>query len=119
MTESRHFSRINFDSNIQIRFNNQTYEAHLLDISLRGALVELPSEDSIPLHESVLIDLQLGGSEITLEIEGELVHQHQNQFGFKFQFIDLESMTHLRRLIELNLGDSTEVDKELEFLSTH
>jgi hypothetical protein len=36
--------------------------------------------------------------------------------GFQVQYIDLDSATHLRRLVELNLGDPALLEREFENL---
>ena len=43
----------------------------------------------------------------------KLAHQEENHYGFVFQSEDLDTFAHLRRLLELNLGDSEIVDHEL------
>jgi hypothetical protein len=46
----------------------------------------------------------------------KLTHEDPGQLGFVCQYIDLDSISHLRRLIELNLGDQEELDRELAAL---
>lgn len=43
----------------------------------------------------------------------ELTHEAKGQLGFVCTNIDLDSIKHLRRLIELNLGDQEELEREL------
>jgi hypothetical protein len=49
-------------------------------------------------------------------MEVELVHDDHNQLGFHCSHIDVDSISHLRRLIELNLGDEAELERELAAL---
>ena len=39
----------------------------------------------------------------------------KNRFGFRFIGEDTETMTHLRRLLDLNIGSSETIDKEISF----
>ncbi len=115
MDEKRYFSRINFKAQSQIEFNDKVYEGELLDISLRGAL--LCFKDQIPLkkcdHCTLLIHLH--SSDIKLIFDAELAHIHQNNLGFKFISEDMGTMTHLRSLLSLNIGDYDKITDELEF----
>ncbi|MNL44802.1 Cyclic diguanosine monophosphate-binding protein [compost metagenome] len=43
----------------------------------------------------------------------QLTHQDNGQLGFECRHISLESIERLRRLIELNLGDQAELEREL------
>lgn len=47
---------------------------------------------------------------------GELAHVEGERSGVLCRSIDLESITHLRRLIEMNLGDAALVERELAAL---
>ncbi|MGK5093835.1 PilZ domain-containing protein [Deltaproteobacteria bacterium TL4] len=118
MAEHRKYSRVTFDAIIKLHHKEHLLKAHLLDISLKGALVKVDDGIKIPLHERVLMFMELGGSALVLQIECELVHQQAQQLGLKFIYIDVESITHLRRLMELNVGDSGQIDRELEFFSS-
>lgn len=42
-----------------------------------------------------------------------LAHQKDGLLGLQCREIDLDSITHLRRLIELNLGSSELLEREL------
>ena len=55
-------------------------------------------------------------SEICIQMQMRVVHERDNQLGLACQHIDVESISHLRRLLELNLGDASLLDRELERL---
>jgi hypothetical protein len=44
------------------------------------------------------------------------MHDDNHQLGFVCQHIGLESISHLKRLVELNLADQEELDRELAAL---
>ena len=46
----------------------------------------------------------------------QLAHCHGRLAGLVCTSIDLDSITHLRRLVELNLGDPDLLDRELSAL---
>ncbi|MBN2707035.1 MAG: PilZ domain-containing protein [Deltaproteobacteria bacterium] len=116
MEENRNFSRIRFQAHTKIEINTHSYGGELLDISLKGALISASDRLPIKLEEDVRIRVFLPSSSIALSFNARLVHLEQNRYGFKFTGYDAESMTHLRRLLEFNLGDQDQVVRELYFL---
>ena len=45
-----------------------------------------------------------------------VMHVHADRIGLHCEHIDIDSVTHLRRLIELNLGDPELLERELSGL---
>jgi len=114
--QSRHFSRIPFHADVQLHFHlvKEAQTAHLLDISLKGALVEAV-QPIVNVFKGKICRMVLflgkGGEHITME--GKVVHQEGSLMGIECQHIDLDSMTNLRRLVELNTGDAELLEREL------
>ena len=50
-------------------------------------------------------------------MEANLVHVQDEHIGFQYQNMDLDTATHLHRLIELNLGDEKLMERELAELA--
>ncbi len=115
MDERRNFQRVPFATEAEINCNEKKYHGELLDISLQGALINY--QGTIPLEEGSLciLSIHLLDSEITMQFDVNLVHREGNKFGFKFIGEDTETMAHLRRLLELNIGSSEVIDKEISF----
>jgi len=117
ITEARHFSRIQFSIPITILTpdNTQVWKSNLIDISLHGVLISRPSNWNGAVGEIFQIDLFLGKDfNITMEVKS--VHIEQESLGFSCEHIDLDSITHLRRLVELNLGDEEILEREFNEL---
>ena len=115
MGEKRYFSRISFKAHSQIELNDTVYEGELLDLSLRGALLNFKEHIPVKMNNSCTLIIYLHSSEIKLIFEAELVRIHDNNFGFKFISEDVGTMTHLRNLVSLNVGDYDKITDELEF----
>lgn len=115
--ERRHFKRILFDADAELQCGDQACDVHLLDVSLKGALVEL--RDKTQLHpdagQDVSLDIKLDDS-VHIMMQGPVTHVEGDHIGVECSAIDIESITHLRRLVELNLGDSQVLDRELAAL---
>lgn len=118
MDEKRYFSRISFKAHSQIEFNNKVFEGELLDLSLRGALLSFKDQIPLKTSERCTLIIHLHSSDIKLIFEAELTHIQKNNLGFKFLEEDVGTMTHLRNLLSLNVGDYDKITDELEFWLT-
>jgi hypothetical protein len=91
----------------------------VIDISLKGVLLQLPAGAAVQAGMPCLVKLPLGGDpegETAIAMAGELAHVEGSHAGVLCRSIDLESITHLRRLIEVNLGDPAASERELKAL---
>lgn len=115
MDERRHFSRILFAASASIHQGETQWQTTILDLSLNGALVEAPSGFS-HTGEAIALHFTLQGSDIELQMETEWVYQRNHQLGLKCNLIDIDSISHLKRIVELNLGDTSILNRELALL---
>ncbi len=113
----RQFTRVLFSIPAKVKIDNITYPVSILDISLNGALVTtMESQQPLKGKLGVLhFFLSDNVSEVTMDFT--VVHIEDNETGLQCNAIDIDSISHLRRLIELNLGDSNQLNKELSQLS--
>ena len=113
--ERRRFHRINFDAATAITQGANRWAAELHDISLKGILVIRPADwDGDPAR---LFDARISlGAGIEVQMEVELTRAEGDQLGFICRHIDLDSISHLRRLVELNLGDEELLERDLTAL---
>lgn len=112
----RHFSRIPFQADVQLHFHlaKEVQTAHLLDISLKGALVETTQPIANAYKGKICsMNLLLGKDGEHITMEGKVIHQEGQLIGIECQHIDLDSMINLRRLVELNMGDEKLLEREL------
>ena len=115
-SEQRHFSRIPFDAQVAVGSGAAPTPAHLLDISLKGALVELPNGHGLAVGDRSRLEIALG-AEQRIDMAVSVAHVEPGQVGFRCEHIDLESITHLARLVELNTGDPDLLQRELGALA--
>lgn len=115
--ERRHFSRIFFDAPCEIRQGDMIWQSQVYDISLHGVLLQRPDGLKGAQDEDFDISIRLdeGGAAINMSVI--LKHENEDCLGFECRSLDLDSATHLRRLIELNLGDEALLHRELALLS--
>ena len=116
-SERRVFSRIPFTGKVNMLNDAGQWTAELLDISMKGLLVSRPKDWNQPSSAEFQLKLSLDDrNQYTIAMDATLVHANQECLGFCCDHIDLESMTHLRRLLELNIGDEDRINRELSAL---
>ncbi|TCK18936.1 type III secretion system (T3SS) inner membrane Yop/YscD-like protein [Thiogranum longum] len=114
--DQRKFSRIPFDVCISLHREDKSWESTLADISLHGALIHTPEDFNAAEDIQYQLNIHLeGGPDIIMDVH--VAHQESGTIGLRCDDIDLDSITHLRRLIELNLGDMALLERELSALA--
>lgn len=68
----------------------------------------LEGQKALPFDVDIRLD-----PKAHIKMQVKLTHDDHGQLGFVCREIDLDSISHLRRLIELNLGDQAELEREL------
>lgn len=116
--ERRHFVRVGFDAPALLVTGMGSFTVHVLDLSLRGALVRVPDHAllSHKMQGQLTLPLAMAGQEITMKVE--LAYAEGTKLGLLCRSMDLDSMTHLRRLIELQLGDPALLERDLSELTS-
>ena len=119
--EKRHFSRIPFHEAVRIitHGDNSWWTCSLLDISLHGALTSMPEHWRPRIGDDFKLELQLGGDqdeELLLQMNVTVSHIEKDHVGFEIEDMDLNTADHLRRLVELNLGDEEMLQRNIEEL---
>ena len=118
-TNRRQFSRVSFDAPAQLTAMKSTHLAKVLDLSFKGALVSLPEPTRWPVGTPCQLTLRLAQLDVSIGMLAEVAHCEDTLLGLQCRSIDLDSITHLRKLIELNLGDPASLERELQALATH
>jgi hypothetical protein len=116
MDKRRRFSRIGFEEKSIVEHNGQYFEVNLVDISLKGALVRFGNAISCSRGDRWNLSFHLGGSDIPMRFSVEVVHVQNNIVGVKFIETNLDTMIHLRSLMEARTLDPDKVQNELAFL---
>jgi hypothetical protein len=114
--EKRRFSRIKVSEKSIITRNNQSVEADLLDISLKGAMIRTEKPLDCGQGNRWSLIHRLSGSDIVMQFTAEVVHVRGDVVGVKFVETDLDTMIHLRNLLEARTMDPEQVRNELDFL---
>lgn len=115
--EHRHHQRILFETPVRMIIKGEKIRSTALDLSLKGVLIKRPDQWPANVGDSGLIQIELNNGETIIEMEVTVAHCEDTQVGFHCDHIDIDSITHLRRLVELNLGDEKLLERELAHLN--
>ncbi|MEX1199198.1 MAG: PilZ domain-containing protein [Methylophaga sp.] len=122
MSESEHsqrrFQRIPFSAQAHVHADKGELHlnCHVVDVSLNGLLIEKPAGWLGVNGDQYQVDLLLNDAELVIKMQAEVAHIDNGSVGFHCELIDIDSITHLKRLVELNLGDEALLHRELAAL---
>lgn len=115
--ERRRHHRFPIIAQVRIYSGSAMWTSHLVDVSLRGALVARPEQWSGQADSLFRLDLKLENVPI-IGMGVKLMRCGERELAFACHRIDLDSFTQLKRLIELNLGNTDALNRELSALGT-
>jgi len=111
----RRFLRSVFHAPARLNLGGYRCEVQLLDVSLKGALVDMGAARPCPVGARGRLHLQLSPATfIAMDISVSRVQG--SQLGLQCIHIDLDSVTHLRQLIERNAQDPSLLGRDLAAL---
>jgi hypothetical protein len=117
MENRRQFTRILFSIKAEVEIEKNMYHVSIHDISLNGALITVIESDQSLKGKQGTLHFLLSDDESEVNMNITVVHEEANETGLQCNAIDIDSVTHLRRLVELNLGNNEQLNKELSQLS--
>jgi hypothetical protein len=113
--EKRHFHRVGHDAPANLSLAGQTWPCTVEDLSLKGGMVKLAEAWPVDPGQSYTLRIRLTHS-IHIDMAVTLAHQEGAHVGFRCVGIDGDSIIQLRRLVELNLGDSDLLERDMHEL---
>jgi hypothetical protein len=116
MIERRRFFRVVYSTPAQLQQGEQVWSTTLLDLSLQGALLNRPANWTEQNNGLFTLSFTLADSDIEIRMEVESTHLDEQKLGVYCHHIDIDSASHLRRLIELNAGDTELLLREFAHL---
>ena len=111
--ERRHFVRVGFDAPALLTTATAAFSVHVLDLSLKGALIMVPAQAALVQGTLCQLTIPLADTGNHIAMSTEVAHVQGLHTGLLCKGIDLDSVTHLRRLIELQLGDPALLERDL------
>ena len=115
-TDQRRFKRIPFDAKVEMLCAGDHWHSNIIDLSLRGALIKRPDTWEGKAGDACLLKISLGDDEAQIKMQTSVVHIEAHRIGLHCMDIDIDSITYLRRFVELNLGNQELLSRELSAL---
>ncbi|CZF77104.1 Cyclic diguanosine monophosphate-binding protein [Grimontia celer] len=117
MAERRKFSRVVYRTPATIRQNDKSWETKVLDLSLKGALLATPAGWESGNADDYDLSFRLHDSDIELDMDLKLIQESDEYLRFQIDHIDIDSASHLKRLVELNVGNDDLLHREIAQLT--
>ena len=110
--DNRHFHRILYTADAILNCEEKTWHCEIIDLSLKGCLLrfELPWKEDPGKLCTLILRLS---EQVQIKMELTATHVVGDKVGFKCEHIDIDSISELRRLVELNLGSSALLERDL------
>ncbi|GLS25885.1 PilZ domain-containing protein [Marinibactrum halimedae] len=130
--ERRRFNRVTFHCPVELTTTDSHdeqmdsppyWQGQLIDISLKGVLVNVKAWQhqhlpTTPTSESLQVGIELGG-DARIHMFGHVVRIDGDMLAITCDKIDMDSISHLRRLLELNSSNEQAHQRELHELIEH
>jgi len=111
MTEKREFPRVHHAGYCILSREGateiETWQSNILDITAHGASIECPDNWPGMENDNVRMTFILEGVDIELKLGGIIVHQQPGILGIQFLTVNLDNLTHLQRIVELDIAEQT------------
>ncbi len=118
--ERRQYHRVSFATTAKLSSDNQFFSCQIIDLSIQGVLLRAHGMVNAVLGTKYSLTIPLSETEedssSSISMKVTLAHNSPEKLGFRCESIDLESITHLRRIVELNSGDSQLLERDFESL---
>ena len=116
--EQRRFSRIPLSRPATVETAGGRIGCEVIDLSLRGARLRVADHPELDAGTMCALAIHLGAGPAVIRARGAVLYRRGDVLGVRCDRIDLDSLAHLRRMVELNLGDDRLVLSELMALAT-
>ncbi len=120
--ERRQYHRVSFNSVATLSGNDQSFDCQIIDLSIHGVLLrphgviyakkDVEYKLNIPLETDGADDR----ADVNIQMTLRLIRQKPENLAFECENLDLDSITHLRKIVELNSGDPSVLERDLQTL---
>lgn len=120
MITQRRFARVEIPLPVRIRCPEETLRGTILDVSLKGILIELEVPGSVS-HDCVAdpLDVQIlsdPDQTVLVELNARVIRENDGSLALAWSTIELDELTHLRELLQYNGVEEHQLSRELSEL---
>ncbi len=117
MLERRKFSRVIYQVPTEISQGQVNVSGSVQDLSLHGLLIQCDKLQQLRTDIPVQVSFKLENSDINIQLEATIVSTINTSMRLRIEHLDIDSISHLKRLVELNVGDDELLYREIEHLT--
>ncbi|EDK27621.1 PilZ domain-containing protein [Vibrio chagasii] len=117
MIERRQFSRVIYQVPTEISQGQVNVSGSVQDLSLHGLLIQCEELEQLNQENPVHVSFKLTNSDINIQLEATIVSTINTSMRLRIEHLDIDSISHLKRLVELNVGDDDLLYREIEHLT--
>ena len=117
MYTKRNYKRIEIPIDIILNSKNNYYKANVVDISLKGILIKLKQDLDLNKNKIYTAHIPLTQTKTKIAMQIKIAWKKNKNYGIVCQNIDIDSMTHLKKLLELNGVSPLLLTRELGIFS--
>ena len=114
--ERRQFTRVIMPRRVELLLGEQSWISQLHDLSLKGALIHKPKGFNGKQDDGITLNISLNMLSEPITFEGVVSYIGADTLGLICTRMDIDSITELRRIIELNVGNDEMLHRELHSL---
>ncbi len=114
-SDRRQFWRSDFEAPALVTVSGHNHAARLIDVSLKGALLEPDDSWRAQTGQPCHLRLELAPGAVIV-MDATVAHVEGRHIGLHCDRIDLDSITHLRQLVEFNAADRSILERDLAHL---
>jgi hypothetical protein len=117
MAMHRKFYRIALSDQIELAFQDRSFQGFLENLSMNGALVNIEGEVDMPAGQSCLLDIHLVEDGVPLpplKLGAETVHSYDTLVGVRFLEYDEATKDRLLLLIKRKLSEPKKINDGLD-----
>lgn len=117
MVERRQFSRVIYQVPTEISQGQVNVSGSVQDLSLHGLLIQCEEWQQLSHDVPVHVSFTLTNSDINIQLEATIVSIINTSMRLRIEHLDIDSISHLKCLVELNVGDDELLYREIEHLT--
>lgn len=116
MNNKRQFQRVLFNHDASLTCNGHQWSTNVIDLSLRGLSCTKPKNVTFEIDQLMTLSIQLAQEQVII-MEAVIIHNEKGVLGMRCTRIDINSISELRRLVQLNLADEGLLQRDIEHLA--
>ncbi|NOI02851.1 PilZ domain-containing protein [Vibrio kanaloae] len=117
MIERRQFSRVVYQVPVELSQGRGNISGSIQDLSLHGLLIQCNELQQLSDNVPVQVSFTLTNSNINIQLEATIVSTINTSMRLRIEHLDIDSISHLKRLVELNVGDDELLYREIKHLT--